>query len=113
MPNLAPWPRRTAKSIATSFIRRMVTTMELRTLNDWVVIPRLIRTKGVAEVINFGGRTKQFTVTLLPAQLERFGLTLDDIVSNTQSNNANAGGSVPETREYVVRNPRAGLVPAN
>src|SRR5574343_113228 len=33
--------------------------MELRTLNDWVVIPRFLRAAGVAEVSNFGGYEKE------------------------------------------------------
>ena len=79
--------------------------MELRTLNDWVVIPGLLRTPGVAEVINFGGHAKQFTVTLEPAQLERFGLTLQDVVEAVQANNANAGGSVLRrgSMSFVIR----------
>jgi heavy metal efflux system protein len=68
--------------------------MELRTLNDWVVIPRLLRTAGVADVSNFGGLAKQYTVTLKPSELERYGLQLGDVVDALRSNNANAGGSV-------------------
>jgi cobalt-zinc-cadmium resistance protein CzcA len=68
--------------------------MERRTLNEWVVIPRLLRVPGVADVSNFGGLAKQFAVTYQPAQLERFGLTLDDLVKAIQANNAAAGGSV-------------------
>jgi cobalt-zinc-cadmium resistance protein CzcA len=68
--------------------------MELRTLNDWSVIPRLVRTPGVADVVNFGGNGKQYVVTLLPAQLERYSLTLKDVIAAVQENNANAGGSV-------------------
>jgi len=68
--------------------------MELRTLNDWVVIPRLLRTAGVADVSNFGGLAKQYTVTLKPAELERYGFQLGDVVDALRSNNANAGGSV-------------------
>jgi cobalt-zinc-cadmium resistance protein CzcA len=68
--------------------------MELRTLNDWVVIPRLLRVPGVAEVSNFGGLAKQYAVTYHPAQLERYGLTLNDVVEAIQANNATAGGSV-------------------
>lgn len=68
--------------------------MELRTLNEWVVIPRLLRVPGVAEVSNFGGLAKQYAVTYHPAQLERYGLTLGDVVGAIQSNNATAGGSV-------------------
>ncbi len=68
--------------------------MEVRTLNDWVVIPRLLRCDGVADVSNFGGYAKQFTATFNPAQLQRFGLSLGDVMDAVKSNNASAGGSV-------------------
>src|SRR5436190_6700789 len=79
--------------------------MELRTLNDWVVIPRLLRAPGVADVANFGGYAKQFTVTLNPPQLERYGLTINDVVEAVQKNNANAGGSVLSrgSMSFVIR----------
>lgn len=79
--------------------------MELRTLNDWVVITHLLRTPGVAEVINFGGYAKQYVVTLQPAQLERFGLTLQNVMAAIESNNGNAGGSVLRrgSMSYVIR----------
>src|SRR5262249_27888750 len=66
--------------------------MELRTLNDWVVVPRLQRTPGVAEVANFGGLEKQFTLKLDPRRLERYGLDLEKVVDAVRANNANAGG---------------------
>src|SRR4029079_7939822 len=53
--------------------------MELRTLNDWVMIPRLLRVPGVAEVVNFGGQAKQFTISFQPAALVQSGLTLNTI----------------------------------
>lgn len=79
--------------------------IELRTLNDWVVIPRLLRASGVAEVSNFGGLEKQYTVTFRPSDLDRFGLTLDDVVEAIQTNNASAGGSVLQrgSMSFVIR----------
>lgn len=68
--------------------------MELRTLNEWVVIPSLLRVSGVADVSNFGGLAKQYAVTYQPAQLERYGLTLNDLMEAVKANNAAAGGSV-------------------
>ncbi len=68
--------------------------MELRTLNEWVIIPRLLRVPGVADVSNFGGLAKQYAVTFHPAQLERYGLALGDLVDAIQANNASAGGSM-------------------
>jgi cobalt-zinc-cadmium resistance protein CzcA len=80
-------------------------SMELRTLNDWVVTPNLIRTPGVADVANFGGLAKQYTVTLQPNQLEHFGLTINDVVDAVKANNANAGGSVLSrgSMSFVIR----------
>ncbi|HJY81086.1 MAG TPA: CusA/CzcA family heavy metal efflux RND transporter, partial [Candidatus Binatia bacterium] len=79
--------------------------MDLRTLNDWVVIPRLLRTPGVADVSNFGGYAKQYAVLLNPAQLQRFGLSLSDVVDAIKTNNASAGGSVLSrgSMSFVIR----------
>jgi cobalt-zinc-cadmium resistance protein CzcA len=79
--------------------------MELRTLNDWVVIPRLLRVPGIAEVSNFGGYAKQYAVLLNPAQLQRFGLSLSDVVDAIKTNNATAGGSVLSrgSMSFVIR----------
>jgi cobalt-zinc-cadmium resistance protein CzcA len=79
--------------------------MEVRTLNDWVVIPRLRRIAGVADVINFGGYAKQYTIKIEPFELERFGLTFDDVITAIETNNANAGGSVLRRGEmsFVIR----------
>lgn len=71
-----------------------VDLMERRTLNEWTVIPRLLRVSGVADVSNFGGLAKQYAITFRPAQLEQYGLTLGDLVSAVQANNAAAGGSM-------------------
>jgi cobalt-zinc-cadmium resistance protein CzcA len=79
--------------------------MQLRELNDWVVIPRLLRASGVAEVSNFGGLEKQFAVTFRPADLDRYGLTLKDVAEAVKSNNASAGGSVMPrgSMSFVIR----------
>lgn len=79
--------------------------MELRTLNDWVVIPKLLRAAGVADVSNFGGYAKQYAVTFIPAQLDRYGVTLGDVVDALKSNNASGGGSVLNrgSMSFVIR----------
>jgi len=79
--------------------------VELRTLNDWVVIPRLLRVAGVAEVSNFGGYEKQYAVTFRPNDLARYDLSLEDVIAAIESNNASAGGSVLErgSMSFVIR----------
>jgi len=79
--------------------------VELRTLNDWVVTPRLMRTPGVAEVANFGGLEKQYSVKLDPHKLEEYGMSLGDIVDAVKTNNSNSGGSVLRRGDmsFVIR----------
>ena len=84
--------------------------IDLQTINNWVVIPHLKRVHGVADVSNFGGLTKQYAITFRPTQLERYGLTLDDLVGAIESNNASAGGNVLRrgSMDLVIRS--AGLI---
>jgi cobalt-zinc-cadmium resistance protein CzcA len=84
--------------------------MELRTLNQWVISPRLERVSGVTELINFGGYEKQLTLKLDPRRMERFGLTLNDVIEAVRSNNANAGGSVLNRGEMSFRIRGRGLL---
>ena len=65
---------------------------ELRTLQDWVIRPRLRRVPGVAEVNAWGGLAKQFEAKVDPASLAKYRLTLDDVAGALRENNRNAGG---------------------
>lgn len=56
------------------------TLMELRSLVDWTLVPRLLAVPGVADVNVFGGDIQQLQVQLQPAALQRFNLSIDDIV---------------------------------
>ncbi|MCL2744426.1 MAG: efflux RND transporter permease subunit, partial [Planctomycetaceae bacterium] len=82
-----------------------VDVMELRTLNEWVVIPTLFRTSGVAGVYNFGGLEKRYSVIFRPAQLLRYNLSLEDVIDALEKNNiASGGGILPRgSMELVIR----------
>src|SRR3954452_16808088 len=77
---------------------------ELRSLQDWVIRPRLRRVPGVAEINAWGGYEKQFEARVDPARLAQHGLTLDKVMAALRANNQNAGGG------YVVRSGEASLV---
>jgi len=66
---------------------------ELRTMQDWMVAPRLGTIPGVNEVNSFGGLVRQVHVLVDPDRLLKYKLTFDDIVDALSSNNANAGGN--------------------
>ncbi|MCP4676687.1 MAG: efflux RND transporter permease subunit [Deltaproteobacteria bacterium] len=66
---------------------------ELRTMQDWMIAPRLRMIPGVNEVNSFGGLVRQVHVLVDPDKLLKFKLTLPDIVAALSENNSNAGGS--------------------
>lgn len=68
--------------------------IELREIHDWVVRPSLLRAKGVVEIVNFGGKSKQYAIHVEPKKLIQYGARLQDIVQAVQENNNNGGGSI-------------------
>src|SRR5471032_418748 len=79
--------------------------MQLSELQKWLVVPALKQVAGIADVNNFGGYTKEFQLELDPAQLQRYGLSLNDVVTAINNNSANAGGGriARGEQSYVVR----------
>lgn len=66
--------------------------MELRTILEWEIAPRLRETPGVTEVNSMGGYYKSFEVQVSPDRLADFGLTLGDVSHALESSNVSAGG---------------------
>ncbi|MDF3022272.1 MAG: heavy metal efflux pump, cobalt-zinc-cadmium [Steroidobacteraceae bacterium] len=80
---------------------------DLRTLQDWVIRPQLRTLKGVTEVNTIGGYERQFHVTPDPAKLVAFELSISDLVTAIERNNANASAGYVERNgeQYLVRVP--------
>jgi cobalt-zinc-cadmium resistance protein CzcA len=72
------------------------TPEDLRTLQDWVIRPQLRNTEGVTEVNTIGGFVRQYHVTPWPERLSALGLTLADVVTALENNNANLGAGYVE-----------------
>src|SRR5262245_42390586 len=70
--------------------------MKLRSLQEWVVRPRLMRVPGVADVVSYGGLVKQVQVQPSPARLAAFALTLEDLEEALRQASANASGGTLE-----------------
>lgn len=79
--------------------------MELRTLQDWVITPRLKTVPGVADNLSFGGEVKQYQVLIDPDKLRAYGLALDDVTGAIGKNNQNVGGNFVQHGglQYIVR----------
>ncbi|CAN1555811.1 COG3696 Putative silver efflux pump [Flavobacteriaceae bacterium] len=66
---------------------------DLRTIQDWIVRRQLLGTVGVVDVSSFGGKLKQYEVSVKPERLAANNLTLIDVFDALQNNNENTGGS--------------------
>jgi cobalt-zinc-cadmium resistance protein CzcA len=72
--------------------------MDLRSVLDWQIAPRLKEVPGVVEVNSYGGELKTYEVALRPDGLVAYGISLKDVFQALERNNASAGGG------YIVRN---------
>ncbi len=79
--------------------------MRLRTLQDWVVAPRLMRVQGVADVVDYGGLVREIHVQPSPAKLAAYGLTLEELEIALKKASQNASGGVLErgSEQMVIR----------
>lgn len=83
----------------------VTTQMDLRTLADREVAPRLLSLPGVASVSVIGGDAKEFQILLCPAKMQRFGVTLTDVRDAVTGMNSNAAGGVlyDYGNEYIIK----------
>ena len=80
--------------------------LDVRTLADWTIRPRLLTLPGVAQVISIGGGVKQYQALVSPEKLKQFGITIEDVATALEKSNINTtGGFVDaQSQEYLVRN---------
>src|SRR5881409_1017689 len=88
-----------------SMTSKTTSAMELRSLADWVVRPRLLGVAGVAQVMIIGGETKQYQVLADPAKLRDYNLTLKELMDAVGEANVNSSGGFLErpNEEYLIR----------
>ena len=73
----------------------------LRSIQDWVVRRQLLGAKGVADVSSFGGKLKQYEISIEPTKLQAYNITLEDVFMALEKNNQNTGGA------YIEKGPTA------
>lgn len=82
-PAMTPLTSATSTVLVIGLTSDARSLMELRTLADWTLRPRLLAVPGVAKVSVFGGDVKTIQVQARPDDLIRFGLSLNDVLSTT------------------------------
>lgn len=75
--------------------------VELRTIQDWIIIPQLQGIRGVADVSTWGGKLKQYEIAVNPNMLNSLGVTITEIFEALEKNNQNTGGAYIEKDQYT------------
>ena len=83
---------------------------ELRTLQDWVVTRRLLSVPGTAQVVTWGGTTKEYDVEADLTKLQGYGITLPQLVSAIGNANSNVGGRTINIGQQSVNIRGVGLI---
>src|SRR6056297_2698675 len=73
--------------------------LELRTIADWIIRPRLLKVTGVAEVFMQGGDRKQYQILIDPTALLEYDVTVQDVEQALRESNINTSGGFAVTGE--------------
>ena len=104
-PTLGPQSSILGEMLIVGLTADSTSMLDLRTLADWTIRPRLLSTGGVAQVAVLGGDIKEYQIQLDPERMRHYGVTLADVLGATRGMNLNANGGVlyEYGNEYIVR----------
>lgn len=82
-----------------------VSPMDLRTIADWTLRPRLMTIPGISQVVVMGGEVKQYQILVSAEKLLRKGLSLEDLKESLKkiSDNTTGGFINIEDKEFLIR----------
>ena len=104
-PTLGPQSSILGEMLIVGLTADSTSMLDLRTIADWTIRPRLLSTGGVAQVAVLGGDIKEYQVQLDPKRMRHYGVTLSEVMNITREMNLNANGGVlyEYGNEYIVR----------
>ena len=105
IPVAVPLSSSSATVLTIGLSSDMLSLMDLRSLVDWTLVPRLLAVPGVADVNIFGGERQQLQIQIKPSQLHRFNLAVEDIVNAAkQAGNIQGGGFIEnQNQRFTVQ----------
>ena len=104
-PTLGPQSSILGELLIVGLTADSTSMLDLRTLADWTIRPRLLSTGGVAQVAVLGGDIKEYQILLHPERMKYYGVTLSEVMDFTRGMNQNTNGGViyEYGNEYIVR----------
>ena len=104
-PTLGPQSSILGEMLIVGLTADSTSMLDLRTIADWTIRPRLLSTGGVAQVAVLGGDIKEYQIQLDPERMRHYSVTLTEVMNATREMNLNANGGVlyEYGNEYIVR----------
>ena len=104
-PTMAPQSSIMGEIMLISLTADSTNQMDLRTISDWTIRPRLLATGGVAQVVVIGGEFKQYQILASPQKMDFYKVSLSELLKASEEANGNSsGGFINEYgNEYIVK----------
>ncbi len=104
-PTMAPQSSIMGEVMFISLTADTTSLMDLRTIADWTIRPRLLAIGGVAQVIVMGGEYKQYQILASPQKMNYYNISLKELLKAAEEANGNSsGGFMSEYgNEYIVK----------
>lgn len=83
-----------------------ISPMDLRSIADWTIRPRILSVGGIAQVVPIGGGVKQFQILLDSKKIQDKNLSIEEVDSNLRhiSENSTGGFVSLKNKEFLIRN---------
>lgn len=105
MPTMAPQSSIMGEVMFISLTADSTSMMDVRTIADWTIRPRLLATGGVAQVVVNGGDYKQYQILASPDRMRFYNVSLNELLEAAKQSNGNSsGGFINEYgNEYIIK----------
>ncbi len=104
-PAMAPQSSIMGEIMLISVTADSTSKLDLRTIADWTIRPRLLATGGVAQVVVIGGEYKQYQILADPLKMKYYDVSLDELLKASEAATGNSSGGVINEygNEYIVK----------
>lgn len=104
-PTLGPQSSILGEMLIIGMTADSTSLLELRTIAERLIRPRLLAMGGVSQVSVIGGDVKEYQIRLLPEKMKYFGVSLNELLESVENLNDNASGGViyQYGNEYIIK----------
>ena len=104
-PTMGPQSSIMGEIMLVSVTADKTSQIDLRTIADWTIRPRLLATGGVSQVVVIGGEYKQYQILASPQKMNYYNISLNELLKASEEANGNSSGGFMNdyNNEYIVK----------